>query len=80
MEHPGTFLNIPKHRIITIIMRKICKLVSARNIKDILEGRGVGGGGVAGLLGIPSTDHNECQLRHVALQHSVSQHKHERFV
>ena len=24
MEHPGTFRNIPKHRIIMIIMRKKC--------------------------------------------------------
>jgi len=26
MEHSGTFLNIPEHRIVIIIMRKICKM------------------------------------------------------
>ena len=25
-EHPGTFRNIPEHRIIIIIMRRICKI------------------------------------------------------
>ena len=55
MEHPGTFRNIPEHRIIMIIMRKICKiniskikanrnkLLSARNMKIyFLSGGGVG--------------------------------------
>ena len=31
MEHPGTFQNIPEHRIIMIIMKKICKIKFSNN-------------------------------------------------
>jgi len=33
MEHPGTFRNIPEHRIIMIIMRKICKIKLSKTEK-----------------------------------------------
>ena len=37
MEHPGTFRNIPEHRIIMIIMRKMPKIKLWACLRDHLE-------------------------------------------